>query len=262
MLLRPDGQGIYLAQMLPTQAYVFHNGHLSALPEPASWQRPGKVAVTLRRVPDPGLDMEEEPLPALDDESLPAVTLPSTPLGSGPGVEVDLLFRRVEAGDLVAIVSSSLARQLDRSVAESIFASGSADETIDGLYTLAMERGLAQAHACVLQLGVETASGVDTDLPSHTVPFNEARSAHGEPVQLAPEVPTREMQSEEIAAPPQNPLLRFEALKAPRQWLSRLKPAEPQATEEPLPQAAEGEQTQDQDATPNPDIWTDHPPCA
>src|SRR5438128_1491438 len=53
VLLRPDGAGVYLAQMSPTQAYILHNGQVSALPEPVAWQkRPGKLAVTLRRVPD------------------------------------------------------------------------------------------------------------------------------------------------------------------------------------------------------------------
>src|SRR5438045_2200768 len=99
--------------MTPTQAYIVHNGLLSALPEPQGWQRVGKLEVVLKRVLDPG--GEEE---ATDEEEqaellpLPPVALPSLPLGSGPDVEVDLLYRRMEPGDLLVVVSSSLARQM------------------------------------------------------------------------------------------------------------------------------------------------------
>src|SRR5205814_3511325 len=120
-----------------------------------------------------GSEEEEPPISVL-----PA-TLPSLPLGSGPSVEVDLLYRRVEPGDLLVIVSSSLARHLDRPLAEQVFASGDADIVAEALYNLATERGLAQSHACVLQLGTEATTGVDTDFATHIAPPIEGLSANG-----------------------------------------------------------------------------------
>ena len=95
---------------------------------------------------------------------LGAEATPALPLGSGPSVDVDLVYRRVEEGDVIAVVSTSLARLLDRSLAEEIFSSGDADFIIDELYELASGNGLAEAHACVLLFGAEATSGVDTDL--------------------------------------------------------------------------------------------------
>src|SRR2546421_342504 len=80
VLLKPDVAGVYIAQMAPTQAYIVHNGVLSAIPEPQSWRpRPGKVSVRLRKVPNPseagdsdaddggeeGLELGAEATPAL-----------------------------------------------------------------------------------------------------------------------------------------------------------------------------------------------------
>src|SRR6185503_10579486 len=101
-----------------------HNGLLSALPEPQGWQHVGKLEVVLKRVLEPGSEAEdaEEEQPEL--QPLPPVSLASLPLGSGPDVEVDLLYRRMEPGDLLVVVSSSLARLLERPLAEEIFSSG------------------------------------------------------------------------------------------------------------------------------------------
>src|SRR5439155_27348747 len=126
-LLRPDGSGVYLAQMSPTQVYIVHNGLLSALPEPQEWQRPGKLEIVLKRVLEPGAEDEAAEEEHNEFLPLPPMSLPSLPLGSGPDVEVDLLYRRVEPGDLLVVVSSSLARQLDRPLAEEVFSSGDAD---------------------------------------------------------------------------------------------------------------------------------------
>ena len=55
-------------------------------------------------------------------------------------------------------VFGSLARLLDRPLAKQIFYND-AEAAIAALRSLAIERGLAQAHACVLELGVEATSG-------------------------------------------------------------------------------------------------------
>ena len=169
-VLRPDGDGMYLAQMSPTQAYLLHNGILTALPQPRSWhERAGRVAVTLPKVGH--VDQHDDEAEEADDEAavqgMPPAVVPSSPLGSGPGVEVDLLYRRVEPGDILAVVSSSLARYLDRATVETIFESAHPDAITEALYTFAAQRGLAQAHACVLQIGAEATEGVSTDLTTH-----------------------------------------------------------------------------------------------
>ncbi|MFL5732167.1 MAG: hypothetical protein ACJ78Q_03120, partial [Chloroflexia bacterium] len=219
VLIHPDGQGVYLAQMSPTQAYVVHGGLLSALPEPASWQRPGKLGVVLRRVQEPGAEgVEDEEVTAEAEASmLPPVALPSLPLGSGPDVEVDLLYRRVEAGDLIVVVSSSLARHLEQLRAEEIFSLGDADLIIDALYNLATERGMARSHACVLQLGVEASSGVDTDFTvSIAPPGGESAAANGG-ARYAPEQAVQDEQH--------GPALLDVLKHSTRQWFQRRKPA-------------------------------------
>jgi hypothetical protein len=213
LLLKPDGAGIYIAQMSPTQAYIVHSGLVSALPEPASWrERPGKLSVLLPRVLD--LDDEEaEQALAIEEEPLPEVPLPSLPLGSGLDVEVDLIYRRVEPGDFIVVVSTSLARYLDKPLAEQIFSAGDADAITHSLYMLASERGLAQCHVCVLQLGVEETSGVDT--------------AYTEPVAAIANEPqtngSAHLPDEEQEAATAQPTL-LNVLKGPKQWFSRQRP--------------------------------------
>jgi hypothetical protein len=250
VLLRPDGAGIYLAQMLPTQAFVVHNGLMTALPEPPSWQtRPSKLAVLLRRVPDPSEDGQEEEEDLDTPISIPPAVLPSLPLGSSPGVEVDLLYRRVEPGDIVAVVSSSLARHIDRGLAEEIFFAGNADAVIDSLHSLATERGLAQAHACVLQLGVEETTGVDTlrvdalrpdtDFVGHAAPHPIEISSAGRPA-----APTQE--------PPEDSAQAVDVLKGPRQWFSRLRAPAPSDEAAPAEVEAAEEESDELDVEPFP----------
>ena len=202
--------------MSPTQAYIVHNGNLTALPEPQTWQRPGKLVVPLKRVPGHSEETDDEAdLWDEDAGELPLIALPSLPLGSGTGIEVDLVYRRVEAGDLIAVVSSSLARHLDRPLAEEIFVGNSADDAIAALYAMASKHGLAQSHALVLQLGVDETTGVDTDLVAHVAPpTGESMSANGG-VRSIPPGPA--------AGGDAQPHEKFDAFKGPRQWLQRRK---------------------------------------
>jgi hypothetical protein len=209
LLLRPDGTGVYLSQMAPTQAYILHNGLLSALPEPAGWTpAPGRTVISLKRV------LAEEGDEAEDDEALEIsnVTVPAPPLGSGPGIEADLIYRRVQPGDKIVLVSSGLARHIERQWAEDAFTYDT-DSIVGALADLAREHGLAEAHACVLELGVDVASGVDTD---YTLP-------------VAPKASLQVAQEGGASAAPQGPQKPgpgaglIEALRGPREWLSRRK---------------------------------------
>ncbi len=168
VLVRPDGTGLYISQMAPTQCYLMHNGVVNAIPEPPGWLGPaGRVVVPLRRVPS-----SEEPDEEVDSATLPTV-LPSAPLGSSASIEADLIYRRIAPGDLVVMVSSSLARHLDRARAEEIFTSGSIDMISDALYAITEEQGLAEAHACVLELGTERSEGVETEIAGHVEDYRQ-----------------------------------------------------------------------------------------
>ncbi|HEX9989596.1 MAG TPA: hypothetical protein VGE45_14110 [Chloroflexia bacterium] len=161
VLVRPDATGVYLAQLAPTQAYILHNGIISAIPErPAQQIQPGSNVVPLRRV----RTNDEGPFGGSDvEESFARPSISYAPLGSGPSIDTDLIYRRVEPGDMIVLVSSSLARYLDYATIQRILSYSDADMVAGALYTMATELGMAEAHACVLHLGVSSSSGVESD---------------------------------------------------------------------------------------------------
>lgn len=162
-LLRSDGTGIYLAQMAPAQAYIRHNGLLTPVPETPHWRtrhdsKANRPQLTILRRDRDTADFEGE------GESLPDFSpdnLLSPSLGSAPGVESNPVYRRIEDGDLVVLVTSSLARLLDRETAEEVMSGFDAGAVNEALLELAISHGLAQAHACVLSFGGPTSSGID-----------------------------------------------------------------------------------------------------
>ncbi|HEX8599558.1 MAG TPA: hypothetical protein VF952_13710 [Chloroflexia bacterium] len=185
-LLRSDGTGIYLAQMAPAQAYIRHNGLLTAVPETPYWRaRPNSKVnrpqlTILRRDQDATEFDDAEELPP--DFSQDHLLSPS--LGSAPGVESNPIYRRIEDGDLVVLVTSSLARLLDRETAEEVMSGFDADAVAEALLELAMTHGLAQAHACVLAFGGPTSSGIDVQWSGPeivTVDADAAANMAGEP---------------------------------------------------------------------------------
>ncbi len=170
VLFRPDGSGVYLAQLAPTQAYIVHNGQVQALPEPPGWSDADE-SLSLDETSD---SSDLVPIP------ITRTPLPAQSLGSQPGIVVDLIYRRVEAGDLVVLVSPGLSRHLDRATAESIFLHKDAEAVSLALYEIAESHGLARAHASVIGIGVKGASGVSLDLTDQYIaPEGEAVSANG-----------------------------------------------------------------------------------
>lgn len=164
-MLRLDGTGLYLAQMSPAQAYIRHNGLLTAIPETPHWRsrsqaKPHRPQLTIIRGDEEQdnahVDMDMPPDYMQDN-------LLSPSLGTAPGVESNLVYRRVEEGDLIVLVTSSLARLLDRETAEEVMSGFDVDAVTDALLDLAISHGLAQAHACVLSLGGKTSSGIDVE---------------------------------------------------------------------------------------------------
>jgi hypothetical protein len=169
VISRPDGSGIYLSQLAPTQAYLFHNGSVMPLPEAPGWNQPKRPVVTLRRVGDD----EGEEDDSWDPENMPLLDAP--PLGSGPGVLADLVFRRVEPGDTIVLASTGLARHINRQWAEETIPNSDPDTIVNALHDLALERGLAEAHGMVIQLGVAASSGVEED---YVAPRPEPQARH------------------------------------------------------------------------------------
>lgn len=178
-MLRADGTGVYLSQMAPAQCYIRHNGLAVPLPETPSWRSPHRThdpkrMLSLVREADEET-AEHEELEELEGGELIEVedegefepdytqeNLLPPALGTAPGMESDLIYRRVEDGDLIVLVSTSLARFLDRDTADMALTAGDADAVADALYDIATSNGVAQAHACVISLGGRTSSGVDT----------------------------------------------------------------------------------------------------
>ena len=162
-LLRSDGTGIYIAQMAPAQAYIRHNGLLTPVPETPFWRsrhnnKVNRPQLTILRGDYNSADFDD------GDDLLPEFShdnLLSPSLGTAPGVESNPVYRRIEDGDLVVLVTSSLARLLDRETAEEIMSGFDADVVTEALLELAISHGLAQAHACVLAFGGPTSSGID-----------------------------------------------------------------------------------------------------
>jgi hypothetical protein len=222
VLIRPDGEGIYLSQMAPTQAYVWHNGMLSGVPEPAVWRQAPEYSMAASTGAQGAAigEIEDEDSP----DPLPNTALPSPSLGSGPGVEADLVYRRVAPGDMVLLLSTSLARYLDREHAERILSRYDADAVINALRAIATENGLAEAHACVLELGVLDSSGVEEDYEAPSKAHQGTQVAGNDGVTAASPGPQR-------AAMPN---LR-EVLRSPREWLQRRKLEPEQVAEAPDP---------------------------
>lgn len=212
VLIRPDGAGIYLSQIAPTQVYVRHNGLVTAIPEPASWvENEPEPRVTIIRPVHKAQSEDGGEVGEQAEEDTPALNVAAPALGSAPGIEVDLMFRRIEKGDLVVMVSSSLARHLDHATAESIFSSEDADLIAGALYSMATDMGIAEAHACVLQLGVETSSGVEADYSELIAPLHAEHVTANGGVRAVPPGPQ-----------PSMPNLKG-ALRGSKEWLSRKK---------------------------------------
>lgn len=214
VLFRPDGSGVYLAQLAPTQAYIVHNGLVQALPEPPGWNE------TTGDESSAG----EESEPA----HLPHTPLPAQSLGSKPGIVVDLIYRRVQAGDMIVLVSPGLARHLDRTTAESIFLHSDAEAINEALFEIAQGHGLARAHASVIGIGVAGASSISSEYgETHYAPEGEAVSANGGS-QLAPSGPLGALKS-------RLPSLNL-GVTRPKEWIERIRNAPEASPPEELPE--------------------------
>jgi hypothetical protein len=214
VLFRPDGSGVYLAQLAPTQAYIVHNGLVQALPEPPGWNETAG---------DEASEQEEK-----EPARLHPTPLPAQSLGSKPGIVVDLIYRRVQAGDLIVLVSPGLARHLDRATAESIFLKRDAESVTEALYEIAEGHGLARAHASVIAIGVSNASSVSSEQGGrHLAPDTE---------RVAANVGTSQAPSSALdALKSRLPALNLGASR-PREWVERMRGGSDASQQEELPE--------------------------
>ncbi|HET6312413.1 MAG TPA: hypothetical protein VFH60_01145, partial [Chloroflexia bacterium] len=202
-LLRTDGTGIYLAQMAPDQAYVRHNGLLTPVPETPHWRaRPNskvnRPQLTILRGDHDALDVTDTD-ELFHDFSQDNLLSPS--LGTSPGVESNPVYRRIEDGDLVVLVTSSLARLLDRETAELVMSGFDADAVTEALLELAIKHGLAQAHACVLAFGGPTSSGIDMQWSGPEIVTVQEDNAEAT-LAVEPEAVALQAHESEIEGPP------------------------------------------------------------
>jgi hypothetical protein len=202
-LLRTDGTGIYIAQMAPAQAYIRHNGLLTPVPETPHWRaRPNtktnRPQLTILRGDHDALDVTDTD-ELFHDFSQDNLLSPS--LGTAPGVESNPVYRRIEDGDLVVLVTSSLARLLDRETAEVVMSGFDADAVNEALLELAIKHGLAQAHACVLAFGGPTSSGIDMQWSGPEIVTVQESSAEAVP-DAEPEAVALQAHNTQVEAPP------------------------------------------------------------
>jgi hypothetical protein len=215
VLFRPDGSGVYLAQLAPTQAYIVHNDLVQALPEPPGWNE------------TTGHESSEQE--EIEPARLHNTPLPAQSLGSKPGIVVDLIYRRVQAGDLIVLVSPGLARHLDRATAESIFLDKDPESVTEALYEIAEGHGLARAHASVIAIGVSNAAMASSEYGGrHLTPDTELVSANGG----SPHAPSSALDALKSRLPSLNL-----GASRPREWVERMRSGQeyPQADELPEP---------------------------
>ncbi|WP_110516530.1 hypothetical protein [Herpetosiphon llansteffanensis] len=115
---------LYIAQVQPTQAYVAHRGQLRALPTNPSWQ--GNVSSS--------------------------TIMPPNALGTSLFSEPEMFRNVVEAGDMLVLCSSRLARVLGRADAERMFCLSEASASLEELYAIARRNSLNEAHVALIDM--------------------------------------------------------------------------------------------------------------
>lgn len=119
------GDELFLAQVLPGQAYVAHQGRLQAFPRNPSW--------------DPG------------SPTLPLTTHLAA-LGWGEEVSPEFFHFPLTPGDVFCLCSSQIGRLLGREEAEQVFLYQDAPSAVEQLYRRVHQQGFGEAHALVVEM--------------------------------------------------------------------------------------------------------------
>ncbi|MGB9722514.1 MAG: hypothetical protein ACP5OO_06640 [Chloroflexia bacterium] len=119
------GKELFLAQVLPGQAYVAHQGRLQAFPRSPSW------------------DPESPPLP---------LTTHLAALGWGEEVTPEFFHCPLSPGDVFCLCSSQIGRLLGREEAEQALLYQDAPGAVEQLYRRVHQQGFGEAHALVVEM--------------------------------------------------------------------------------------------------------------
>ncbi len=119
------GSELFLAQVLPGQAYVAHQGRLQAFPRNPSW------------------DPESPTLP---------LTTHLAALGWGEEISPEFFHFPLAPGDVFCLCSSPIGRLLGREEAEQTFLYQDAPSAVEQLYRRVHQQGFGEAHALVVEM--------------------------------------------------------------------------------------------------------------
>ncbi|MBN1483319.1 MAG: hypothetical protein JXA37_01230 [Chloroflexia bacterium] len=119
------GKELFLAQILPGQAYIIHQGQIQALPLNPSW--------------DP------------EATTMPMMTRLST-LGWTEDVPIEFFHSALDTGDIFCLCSSNIGRSLGKEEAEQTLLYQQPDDVVEQLYRRIHQQGFKEAHAIVVEM--------------------------------------------------------------------------------------------------------------
>jgi hypothetical protein len=121
------GEELFLAQVLPSQAFIIHRGQLHAFPLNPSW------------------DPEATTLPTMTMARLQA-------LGWAEEVSPEFFHSPLKTGDVFCLTSSNIGRFLGRKEAEQILLYQEPGDVVEQLYRRIHQQGFSEAHAVVVEM--------------------------------------------------------------------------------------------------------------
>lgn len=119
------GADLFIAQVAPTQAYVWTDGALRALPAPPAWNTAHLSATPFTR---------------------------SGAIGSSLFIEPEFYRCLLRPGDALALCSSNFAPLLEREHAERTLHYQDPTAAVESLYTLCRQQGIREAHSIIVEV--------------------------------------------------------------------------------------------------------------
>jgi len=172
---------VYLCRLKPGLILLVHGGQISAFPRPSHWP--------------------SQPETVNGDGEIVGNFYPAPSLGTGPMVEADFIYRSFDPGDLLILLSSTLAPLLDEDALAAALPGHSAADAVAYLSNLAQSAGLPEAHALAVELSAasQRRSERGTAIPPSPAWAPEADPAslvisppHAEAAELADTPPTED----------------------------------------------------------------------
>ena len=123
------GEELFLAQILPGQAYLVHQGHVQAFPLSPSWSP--------------------------EATTLPVMTKLQA-LGWAEEAAIEFFHSPLAAGDVFCLSSSNIGRLLGREDAEQVLLYQEPGDVVEQLYRRVHQQGFSDAHAVVVEMRLAT----------------------------------------------------------------------------------------------------------